>query len=299
MFGYLRPYKPELKIREFSLYKTVYCGLCEAIGKRYGFIMRNVLSYDATLFCLLGLSMQPGCQGFEQRHCPIKPFKKCDMAKRNDEIDFWADVSVMLAYYKLQDNMHDEKLAKRAVCLLAFPFVSSAYKRAVKNNAAAADCLRQYIAEQSAVEAKNSPSIDEAAQPTATLLARLLTCRTADEKSKRILERMGVFLGRWIYICDAADDYDADLKSGGYNPFVTFIKNHPEQGKTQSSELAEPLLNSCIYEVTSAFELLEPARYRAIVANTFYFGLPEVKKAVLSGLPDREKRKRFHAIYQI
>lgn len=303
MFGYLRLYKPELKIREYSVYKAVYCGLCDAIGKRYGFFMRNILSYDATLFSLIQLSMQQDCCGFETRRCPVKPFKKCDQAKQNAVIDFWADASVLLAYYKLRDNLHDENLVKKIACLLILPFASHAAKKAVKNNPFAADCIKTYVAEQAAVEDKNSASIDEAAAPTAALIAELMSFGVKEPGCLRVLARMGLFLGRWIYICDAADDFSADKKSGSYNPFVEFVRS--KEGEQQANPvntakpLAEPLLNSCIYEITAAFELLPSVRYREILSNTFYLGLPEMEKAVLSGFSNKEKEKKFPGIYKL
>ena len=38
VFGYLKPDKPELKIREYEEYKSVYCGLCKYLGKDYGIV---------------------------------------------------------------------------------------------------------------------------------------------------------------------------------------------------------------------------------------------------------------------
>lgn len=37
MFGYVVVNKPELKIKEFDIYKGYYCGLCRSLKKRYGF----------------------------------------------------------------------------------------------------------------------------------------------------------------------------------------------------------------------------------------------------------------------
>ena len=35
MFGYVTVYKPELKIKDYSLYKGVYCTLCKRMGREY------------------------------------------------------------------------------------------------------------------------------------------------------------------------------------------------------------------------------------------------------------------------
>ena len=37
---------------------------------------------------------------------------------------------------------------------------------------------------------------------------------------RRILSRMGYLLGRWIYMMDAFDDLESDLKRGNYNPLI-------------------------------------------------------------------------------
>jgi hypothetical protein len=58
-----------------------------------------------------------------------------------------------------------------------------------------------------------------AAQPTANAMAKILALCSEDESQKRILERIGYCLGRYIYILDAACDYEDDLKSGSYNCF--------------------------------------------------------------------------------
>ena len=56
MFGYIRAAKPEMRIKEFELYKAVYCSLCKELGKSYGFLARLTLSYDFTFLALLNMS---------------------------------------------------------------------------------------------------------------------------------------------------------------------------------------------------------------------------------------------------
>ena len=299
MFGYIRPYKPELKIKDFSVYKAVYCSLCHSLGKRYGFLSRMILSYDATLMCIIGMSQTDSCYGFEKRRCPVKPYKKCDVARQNAVIDFWADVSVILGYYKVKDNLHDGGLGKKAASLFVLPFASTFYKKAAKRNAFAAQCADEYIKAQTAVEKKDDASIDEASHPTARLMSQLLAYGAQEKAQSRVLNRMGYFLGRWVYLADAADDFDQDIASGGYNPFIAASQKIPATQENMIAALASPLLNSCICEITSAYELLEKRCYGDIIGNIFYLGMPEVKKAILSGIDKKERKKHFGAIYGI
>lgn len=48
MFGYVRPNRDELKVRELRDYEALYCGLCRALGRRHGFFARFFLNYDFT-----------------------------------------------------------------------------------------------------------------------------------------------------------------------------------------------------------------------------------------------------------
>lgn len=52
MFGYILPDKPELKIKEYELYRAYYCGVCRAIKRRHGNIPRLTLTYDITFLAL-------------------------------------------------------------------------------------------------------------------------------------------------------------------------------------------------------------------------------------------------------
>ncbi|MDQ9751364.1 DUF5685 family protein, partial [Acinetobacter baumannii] len=37
MFGYVVMNKPEMKFKDYDLYRTFYCGLCHELKDKYGF----------------------------------------------------------------------------------------------------------------------------------------------------------------------------------------------------------------------------------------------------------------------
>ena len=53
MFGYVRPVKCELKIKEWDMYQALYCGLCHALKERCGFAARFTVNYDFTFLALV------------------------------------------------------------------------------------------------------------------------------------------------------------------------------------------------------------------------------------------------------
>ena len=67
MFGYVRPNRDELKVRELRDYEALYCGLCHALGRRHGFFARFFLNYDFTFLAMLLDGSKPTA---EQKRCP-------------------------------------------------------------------------------------------------------------------------------------------------------------------------------------------------------------------------------------
>ena len=53
MFGYVVLNKPEIKFKDFDMYRSFYCGLCRELRERYGISGQITLSYDMTFVILL------------------------------------------------------------------------------------------------------------------------------------------------------------------------------------------------------------------------------------------------------
>ena len=113
MFGFIRPVKSELKVKEADRFQQVYCGLCHAIRARYGRFYTMFLSYDTTFYALVvGSGETPKAQT-ERRRCDAHPVTKRVCAAPDDALALAADASVLLSYHKFRDNLADEKGAKR------------------------------------------------------------------------------------------------------------------------------------------------------------------------------------------
>ena len=46
MFGYIVMNKPEIKFKDFDLYRSFYCGLCRELKSKYGISGQISLTYD-------------------------------------------------------------------------------------------------------------------------------------------------------------------------------------------------------------------------------------------------------------
>lgn len=267
MFGYIKACKPELKVKEYDIYKAVYCSLCKKLGKSYGILSRFTLSYDFTFLALLNMSLKDGCDGFERKRCAFNPLKKCNYCKNDSAMDMPAAAAMIMLYYKILDNIADERGFKKLGYLCLKPVFSRAHKKAAKQYTDIESAVAEYIASQNALEKANCTSIDQAADPTAKVMQEILSFLSADETQKRVLRRMGYCLGRYIYLLDAACDLPKDSKTGNYN----VLKTADVDIKTKIT----PQLYFCINEAAKAFELLDIKKYKSILGNIVYLGLED------------------------
>lgn len=272
MFGYIRACKPEMRIKEYELYKAVYCSLCKELGKSYGIFARFTLSYDFTYLALLSMSLNDRCCGLKQKSCTCNPLKKCTYLEDMSELSMPAAAAMILNYYKLLDNIQDEKGLKKFGYTLLKPLFSSAHKKAARNYPDIESIVSQYIENQRINEATNKDNIDMAAEPTAVCMAKLFKTLSDDEMTVRCLDRVGYSIGRYIYILDAAVDLDEDIKLGRYNPLIN---------SDHSTDFIAAQLNICIAEAIKAYELIDIKKFKNILDNLMYLGLQDTFKKEL------------------
>lgn len=276
MFGYIRIAKPELKVKEYEMYKAVYCSLCKTLGKHYGILSRLTLSYDFTFLALLNISLKEGCTMVERKRCAFNPIKKCNYCKDTDNLKMPSAVAMIMLYYKISDNIADEKGLKKLGFLCLKPIFKGAYIKASKLYPEARNIVAEYIENQSELEKKDCNQLDAIADPTAKALSKIFMLCSDDETQKRVLERLGYCMGRYIYLLDAAVDFNEDKEKNKYNvlKFTCATEN-------EVKEKIKPQLYFCINEGAKAFELLDLKKNKNILGNIIYLGLEETFKKEL------------------
>ena len=275
MFGYVRIDKPELKVKEYEMYKAVYCSLCKTLGRSYGLLSRFTLSYDFTFLALLNMSLRDGCVGFEKKRCAFNPLKKCNYCKETDLLELPAAAAMIMIYYKLKDNIADEKGFKKLGYFMLIPFFCGARKKAAKQYPEIEKIVADYIKAQTKLEKDGCTEMDAAANPTANALSQIFMLCCDDEIQKRVLNRLGYCIGRYIYLLDAACDLKDDIKSGSYNVLKSGLDGDI---KKYITDRVEPQLYFCINEACKAFELLDIKKFKTILGNIIYLGLEETFK---------------------
>lgn len=269
LFGYIRAEKTELKVKEYEIYKAVYCSLCKKLGKSYGIISRFTLSYDFTFLALLNMSLQGGCVNIERKRCAFNPLKKCNYCKDDAFLEMPCAAAMIMTYYKILDNIADEKGFKKLLFLSLKPIFKSANKKASKKYPEIEKIVADYISTQNALEKENCNEVDKVCDPTAKALSQILMLSSENASQKRVLERLGYCLGRYIYLMDAFCDLKDDIKKGSYNVL---------KAKENVNEYIEGQIYFCINEATKAFELLDIKKFKTILGNIIYLGLEETFK---------------------
>lgn len=287
MFGYVRPVRGELKVREWEAYQAVYCGLCSAMGRRYGLVARMFLSYDFTLLAMLLLPPEGG-PGWSKCRCPARLWcgkKPCTAS--HPGMDRAAGESVILAWWKLRDGVADGRWWERLLSRLLSLLLRRAYRRAKEDCPAFDAVVSQCLGELRAMEEARTPSLDRPADAFARLLQQALppTGRSAQD---RAAEQLLYHVGRWIYLVDAWDDLEEDGRTGSYNPIALRFSGPPEERR---DALALTLRHSRNL-AASASQLLELGQWRGIIDNILYLGLPAVERLVLQGEWKRRRGRK-------
>lgn len=280
MFGFIRPVRPELRVREVDRFQQVYCGLCHAIRGRYGRFYTLFLSYDMTFYALVigcgSTETPPPCH----KRCDASPFRKKACAAPDEFLEQAADVSVLLTYHKLRDSLADEKGAKRLLAKTLCRLGRKGYEKARDRLPEADRQMVEALRDLQALEQQNCDSMDRAADASARLTAAAVP-QTGDAR-ERILTQMFYHVGRWVYLLDACADVAEDLVSGNYNPVV---RRYGLQAPALS-EIKQPLettLERSLVDVCSAFDLLRPERDEGLLRNIIFLGMPLVTRQVLDG----------------
>ncbi len=294
MFGYVRPNKPLLLVREYEEYKAVYCTLCKELGKHYGIITRMSLNYDLCFYALISLNYSTSCPKVKKGRCTVNPAKACNYIDIGDDsYKKAAALTVLMTYYKLIDNVQDEGFWKSFAAKFLLLFFKRPAKRASNDYPKIAEALKQMTEEQNEIEKVENASIDACAEPTAKALSVIF--EDINEEQSLILNRLGYFLGKWVYTMDAADDLKNDVKDGSFNPFISYMKNHDidlNDSEKVESECNE-VLNSNVSMLIPPLNLLNEGRHINIIENVINLGLPQVQKEILFLHIHEKERKKF------
>ncbi len=211
MFGYINPDKPYLFVKDANLYEAMYCGICRSIGRSCGQAARTALTYDIAFASAMVHNIKGVDVKVKKRRCATHFIKRRPMCEIDDISLALGCMNTALAYHKLCDDARDGQM--RGVLRFLY---KRGYRKVLKKQPKIAEIITIHMNEQIEVEKRGSAVIDEAAEPSALMMEELSEY-LLEKNSTPATRELFYAIGKWIYLVDAVDDYDKDVKKGRYN----------------------------------------------------------------------------------
>ena len=276
LFGYVKVCKNELKIKDYNLYRAIYCGICMANKKYFGNIPRLTTNYEMTFLAAVLSAVSESDYKVKTQRCVLHPLRKRPVVYDCTAVDYAAFAGVILSYMKLFDDKKDKSSIKAS---LGMAFLKNANKKAAAEYDVLCSKVQKSLAKLDSLEKDNCGDTDIAADCFAGLMGSIFTPDFAPENEKKQLYYLGYYIGRWIYLIDAIADFENDKKTNSYNPYA--VKYDSLENEKSKLELS---MTFTLENASAAYELLDIKRNKGILDNIIYTGLPQEQEKILRGI---------------
>ncbi len=262
MFGYVKVNKMDLTYREYEHYRGYYCGLCKCLKDNHGEISRLSLNYDITFLVLVLTSVYKPKSNVIEEGCITNPFKKKKKII-NEITEYAASMNVLLAYYKLEDNLKDDKGIKD---ILTYHLYKNKLKLAYEKYPKKADKIKEQLDILYNLEIQKNTNIDLVSNTFGNLMSEIFAYKEDEYESE--LRRIGFNIGKYIYLLDAYEDLDKDYKKGRYNPFIDYIDK-----KEELKQRVDKLISLSLGMLANSIDNLNLKMNTGIIENIVYSGV--------------------------
>ncbi len=260
MFGYVMANLPELDKETRKRYGAVYCGICRQIRQRSSNTARLGLSYDMAFLALLLMSLYEPEETGGPNGCRLHPISKRPWVD-NAYIRYGADMNVVLAYYNCVDDLQDEGKLSSEIMVKVFGRNLEELRRKYPRQCQAVESCLKELRE---MEKEGCTNPDAPAGCFGRLMGEILVYE--EDMWSQTLRQMGMALGRYIYLADAAVDYRRDKRKKQYNPFLAM-------GTGEDWSRWEQYLVLAMGRCTECFERLPLVQDKRLLDNILYSGV--------------------------
>ena len=276
MFGYLKPDNPYLYIKDETLYKALYCGICKSIGKNCGQTARFTLSYDMAFMSAITHNILGVDVTIDKQRCIAHQIKKRPIARPDDISLTLANVNVILAYYKLIDDVNDENKGGALSAL-----IKNGYKKAKKLCPEVDKIVKDGYNSLISLEKSGCDSVDMCCDPFAKMLEEISTFIFKD-KATEYTKSLFYAIGKWIYLIDALDDYDKDVTKNNFNVLYNAYKNknYAQLISEHKSEIFF-IFNTIFAQIGESYKNIETKFNTDLVTNILTRGIPTTTNKIL------------------
>ena len=185
MKGRMRPYLPELTIRDYNTYMRYLRGVRRQMYKSYGFYACHLLRTNGVLFAILSDSLAGRMPTCKRQRVPGTPFRRSMMCQTLG-IRQAAQTEILMGWHNLQDRKYSElrpvKRLRRAADKL---LLRRAYEKARQENPALERLFaqeREQAVVQMNLSAKNYAL---AAEPMSNVYGALYSTLATDDPNQQ------------------------------------------------------------------------------------------------------------------
>ena len=286
MFGYLDIDKTTLEDGQRGLWQSFMCGLCFSTKELYGNFPRMFITNDVNFFNVLFHSILGVEVELNQSRCFSHPFKKRTVLQETELTRKLSTANVLLTYWNVYDDTVDGGSIGKVTALKA---LSRTYNKAKKDFPALDDMLAKRYGELRAMENSGVDGIDRIAHAFSQLtedFATLILGENATDHAKTLCYN----LGKWIYLIDALDDAEKDLRRKQYNPFVThYGAKSFDELKFNCDELQFEIY-AVLNRVASAYNDMNLQKYTCLLDNVIYKSIRNKTNDILHKYKDAQKQ---------
>lgn len=283
MFGYVLPLKGELKVKDYEKFKAYYCGLCISIKKNYGNLPRFIVNYDMTFVAILLDALENEPCKIHSGSCIAHPFQKKNFIVNNSALDYASFLNVSLVYFKLTDDVKDDNSKLSNISALLLKNYFKKFPHSLKKHSAfiKTKLIELYKLEESTEKI----GIDEISHPFAELTAFILSSYPNITENKDVLYTLGYNLGKWIYIIDAFDDLENDMKKHKFNAIVSAFNTESipfKEFRDSIKDRVDFILVTCARSCLENLNKLSLKTNKDILYNILQMGLLERMERVFT-----------------
>lgn len=293
MFGYVLINQKEMKIKDYEMYHSYYCGLCRSLKQVGGLQSQLTLSYDMTFLVMLLTALYEVEPKERESRCVAHPAKK-HLERQNAVSDYCAAMNIILTYYKCEDDWRDEK---KKTSYLYGTLLKNKIKELDKLYPQKMKIIAEKLQELSLGEKEKVLNADQMAGIFGEIMGELFLWK--EDEWKKPLYQLGFYLGKFIYLMDAYEDVEKDKKEGSYNPFLIFEGKqegypswHPVYGQLDFDDKCMQMLQMMMAECARAFEVLPIIWYEDILRNILYSGVWMKYGMIRKSRMDKQEEKQ-------
>ncbi len=285
MFGYVNV-SEKIDDGQKGLWQTFMCGLCFSTKELFGNLPRMFITNDINFFNVLFHSVENVDVELEKSRCFSHPVKKRIILKQTELTRKLSIANIILTYFNIYDDVIDGGGLKKKTALSEY---KKPYKKAKKMWAEMDEAIALRYEQLRQLEKDGCDSVDKVSHCFATLsqdFCKLVLGGNCSEHAETLCYNVG----KWIFLIDALDDAEKDLKKHNYNPFVSCY-NVSSMGELKPflDEISF-LMFAVLNRIAQSFNDLNLTKYVCVLKNVLFESIREKTKQVLDKLRKTEMK---------